>query len=78
MPAAGTEASEQGVGGGLLVEVKGLRVVGGGEALDLVGGEVMRPELARLAEGDPVEGAHGTFRRRKSMGCSIHMTRSPA
>ena len=58
-------------------EVEGLRVVGRREPDDLVGGEMMGAEFARLAERDPVEGAHDGLRRRKRSGCSIHMTRSP-
>ena len=59
MPAGGDELSEMARLRGRLVHVEGLRVEGGGEALDLLGGKGVRAKLRHLADHDLLEEHHG-------------------
>src|SRR5262249_29412706 len=63
VPAGGAERAEMRASAGLLVDVKGLRIVAPAEALDVVSGEGVLAEFAAVADLHVVEEFHSAASR---------------
>src|SRR5690606_15775419 len=68
VPARGAESAEDAALRRFLVEVEGLRIVLGGERLDLVGTECVRAERNRLSQSEEcIERVHAAACRLRNM-----------